>query len=80
MTTKPKNYVSPDSPLVLRSRKVNRRTLKGCVTQLERIQQQIRNVGIQYTEENPDIFRALHSLHENLDLCKPVLSKVGNML
>jgi len=72
--------VIAETPVLNRSRKANRRTLKGCITQIERIQQQIRNVCMQYTKEKPIIFKALHTLHESLDLCKPVLTKVGNEL
>lgn len=79
LTEQEKNPV-PDSDCLLRSRKINRRTLKGLVTQVERIQQQLRNVGMQYSEAKPEVMRALSLLHDSLDNNKDFIVKVANML
>lgn len=66
--------------VVLRSRKANRRTLKGCITQAERIQQQLRNVGMQYVDVKPIVFKALHAVHELIDQCKVTIKQTGEAL
>lgn len=66
--------------VVIRSRKANRRTLKGCIVQVERMQQQIRNVGMQYLDAKPEVMRALSLVHDSLDNTKQFLNKVSNML
>ena len=65
---------------VTRSRKVNRRTLKGCITQTERIQQQLRNVGMQYADRNPRVFVALSGQHDILDMVKKSISTCAENL
>lgn len=65
---------------ITRSRKANRRTLKGCITQAERMQQQIRNVGMQYAERNPIVFKALNFQHQLLDEIKNGLDRASNAL
>lgn len=66
--------------VVHRSRKENRRTLKGCVTRLEAIQGDIRKVGMLYAEVNPVVFKALHFQHTLLDEIKKGLDRAGNAL
>lgn len=68
------------SDVVNRSRKANRRTLIGCNTQLDRVQQQIRNVGMQYSTVKPEILQALSNAHDVIDSLKEVLDKTGNNL
>lgn len=65
---------------VSRSRKENRRTLKGCITQVERIQQQIRNVGMQYADRNAPVFVGLSGQHDILDMVKNTLRSCAENL
>lgn len=65
---------------VTRSRRENRRTLKGCVTRLEAIQGDIRKVGMQYADVNTTVFVALTGQHDILDMVKETLDRAGNAL
>lgn len=80
MTTEEQQTTAEIKDVVLRSRKENRRTLKGCITQAERIQQQIRNVGMQYATPKPEVFKALHGTHEVIDIIKKTLLKTAESL
>lgn len=65
---------------VTRSRKENRRTLKGCVTRIEAIQGDIRKIGMQYADVNPIVFKGLCVQHALLDEIKKGLDRAGNAL
>lgn len=76
----PQSQIDTADVPVTRSRKANRRTLKGCVTRLEAIQGDIRKVGMQYAERNPIVFKALHIQHTLLEEIKTGLDRTGNAL
>lgn len=80
MSNEPINNPEILTEVAMRSRKANRRTLKGCVTRLEGVQGDIRNVGMQYAEVNPVVFKALHTYHDVLDEMKKGLDRAGNAL
>lgn len=80
MLNEPINNPEIHTEVAIRTRKANRRTLKGLITQVERIQQHIRNVGIQYADVKPEVMRALSLLHDSFDNTKDFLGKISNML
>ena len=80
MPNEPINNPEIHTEQATRSRKANRRTLKGCATRLEAIQSDIRKVGMQYAEVNSTVFKALHFQHQLIDEIKKALGRAGNAL
>jgi len=80
MPNEPVNNPEIHTEVAMRSRKANRRTLKGCVTRIEAIQGDIRKVGMQYAEANPTVFKALHFQHQLLEEITKGLDRAGNAL